>query len=404
MSSQTKIQEGTKQFALNVVTVGVQVSHVADLVQSSSSLLHVRQTNWRDKNRQEPASLTMEVFQHLRCTFCSRSDRLIVNVGVWNLTVRVWASRQLSSELSDDWRVQILHVRVEFSSHPFYVVSLQVYQQAENSVLQRCNRHDLDVSRVHHELQRHPCFLSASTECWTTRSSPGSFTRMRPSAAVVEDSVGSTSVSPSRNVLVSRSSPVTSNFTISFCKEPGLALFWSPLQRGRFICELMGRRAHTCSQQVSGFGFVFGQCVSKHQARRSSSPIRFKHPQMIAMSMAQRLSSIPVGAPGFVTKSSTLLQSMTLTAENRWMCVSLFSRQNGEEGEREEQNSGKHAHDPLQVSQSKALGSPASVDMHPCFTLCDFLKRGAHGAACPASMDGSVAPTMYPPCVRPVPS
>ena len=50
-----------------------------------------------------------------------------------HLTVRVWISRQLSSEVSDGW--QVLHVHVELSSHPFYVVSLQVHQRAQNSVL-----------------------------------------------------------------------------------------------------------------------------------------------------------------------------------------------------------------------------------------------------------------------------
>ena len=48
MFSQTKIRKGTKQFALKAVTVGVRVSHVADLAQSSSSVLHVRQPNSRD--------------------------------------------------------------------------------------------------------------------------------------------------------------------------------------------------------------------------------------------------------------------------------------------------------------------------------------------------------------------
>ena len=56
---------------------------------------------------------------------------------------------------------------------------------------------------------------------------------------------------------------------------------------------------------------------------------------MTALSMAQRLSSIPIGAPQFVTKSSTPLQSMTLTAENRWMCVSLVFQTGGREREEE---------------------------------------------------------------------
>ena len=46
----TKNFKGTQQFARNTMTVGVQVSHVADLVQSSSSLLHVRQPNSRESN------------------------------------------------------------------------------------------------------------------------------------------------------------------------------------------------------------------------------------------------------------------------------------------------------------------------------------------------------------------
>ena len=38
--------------------------------------------------------------------------------------------------------------------------------------------------------------------------------------------------------------------------------------------------------------------------------------------------------------------------------------------------------------------------MHPCFSLCDFPTRGAHGATCPAPTDRSVAPTIYLLCVR----
>ena len=64
------------------------------------------------------------------------------------------------------------------------------------------------------------CSVTLAFSCFKGRLDntvlAGKLTRMRPSAAVVEDSVGSTSVSPFRNVLVSRSSPVTSNFT-SFC-------------------------------------------------------------------------------------------------------------------------------------------------------------------------------------------
>ena len=44
----------------------------------------------------------------------------------------------------------------------------------------------------------------------------------------------------------------------------------------------------------------------------------------------------------------------------------------------------------------KALASLASVDVHPCVSLCDSHTRGAHGATCPAPIDGSVAPMNVP--------
>ena len=52
---------------------------------------------------------------------------------------------------------------MQASSRPFYVVSLQVHRRSQNPVLQRCHCHDLDVARIHHELQRHllPFLVSA---------------------------------------------------------------------------------------------------------------------------------------------------------------------------------------------------------------------------------------------------
>ena len=124
---QTKIQEEEKQFALNAVTVGDQVAHVADLVQSSSSLLHVRQLNSRDSTDRSLLRSRGKFFQHLHCTICHRNCRLTELVGLQHLPARVWASRHLSSEMSDGWRVRILLVHVELSSHPFfYFVSVQV--------------------------------------------------------------------------------------------------------------------------------------------------------------------------------------------------------------------------------------------------------------------------------------
>ena len=142
-----------------------------------------------------PASLTREVFQHLRCTIYHRSYRLIVHVGVWNLTVRLWASRQLSSELSDGWRVQILHVRVEFSSHPFYVVSLSRSTSSRRILSSR----DATAMIWMFPVFTTSCSVTLAFSCLNGMLDntvfAGKFTRMRPSVAVVEDSVGSTSVS-----------------------------------------------------------------------------------------------------------------------------------------------------------------------------------------------------------------
>ena len=74
--------------------------------------------------------------------------------------------------------------------------------------------------------------------------------------------------------------------------------------------------------------------------------IRLRHSRMIAMSMAQRLSSISVGAPGLATKSNTLLQSMTL-----WHRIAVRTSLCFFVTECWEQKSGKKAHDPFQVLQ-----------------------------------------------------
>ena len=117
-------------------------------------------------------------------------------------------------------------------------------------------------------------------------------TRMRPSAAVVEDSVGS---SPSRNVLVSRSSPVTSIFPPAFAKRPGFTLFSRTLQRGMIHRRIDEQtRAHALNKSAAS---ALPLVVSEQQARRSPDP----HPSVL---VAQRLSSIPVGTPGFVKKSN----------------------------------------------------------------------------------------------------
>ena len=108
-------------------------------------------------------------------------------------------------------------------------------------------------------------------------------------------------------------------------------------------------RTHALNKSAASALFLVSASpsIKPVDPKRRVTSIRLNHPRMTAMSLAQRLSSIPVGEPEFVTKSNTLLQSMTLMAENRWMYVSLFSKQNCGE-----QDSGKHAHDPFQVSQS----------------------------------------------------
>ena len=112
-----------------------------------------------------------------------------------------------------------------------------------------------------------PLLSLVSTEGWTTRSWLGSSLACDPlllSLRILR--VPRTCVRPGTfSTGVRRPRPRIS----TFFKGPGLALVSTPLQRGRFVCELTGRRAHTCFQQVSGVGFVSGQCVSKHQARWS---------------------------------------------------------------------------------------------------------------------------------------
>ena len=61
---------------------------------------------------------------------------------------------------------------------------------------------------------------------------------------------------------------------------------------------------------------TFGQRISRHQSchlpTAGPHPRVARHPRMMAQSMAQRVSSTPVGAPGLVTKPNTLMQPMIL--------------------------------------------------------------------------------------------
>ena len=68
-------------------------------------------------------------------------------------------------------------------------------------------------------------------------------------------------------------------------------------------------------------------------------------------------------------------------AENRWMYVSLFSKQNA--GDKTVANM-RMIHSKCPNPEPKALASPSSVDVHPCVSSCDFHTKGAHGATCPA--------------------
>ena len=167
------------------------------------------------QKRQESASFTRKVLQQFRCAICNCGGRLTALVGIWDLTVRVRASRQLSSEVPDGWRARILHVRVQLSSHPFYVVSLQVHQHTQIPVLQRCHRHDLDVARVHHLAAASLLPSPASTEGRTTRPWLGS--------------------------------SLACALVLLFRKGPRFTLLSSPLQSGRLVCKLIPRRAHSLS-------------------------------------------------------------------------------------------------------------------------------------------------------------
>ena len=72
--------------------------------------------------------------------------------------------------------------------------------------------------------------------------------------------------------------------------------------------------------------------------------------------------------------------------------------------ERGEQNSGNHAHDHSTCPELKTVASPFNVDVHLCFSLCDFHASGDDGVIFPAPFYKSFTTIMYPPCVRPVPS
>ena len=119
-------------------------------------------------------------------------------------TVRVWASPHLSSEASDGWRVRILHV----SCGVLLASIFRGLSPGPPACTKLCPP-EMPPSRS----GCLPCSPRAASvtvafSCFHGRLDntvlAGKFTRMRPSAAVVEDSVGSTSVSPSRNVLVRR--------------------------------------------------------------------------------------------------------------------------------------------------------------------------------------------------------
>ena len=244
------------------------------------------------------------------------------------------------------------------------------------------------------------CSVTLAFSCFNGRLDStvlaGKFTRMRPSPGVVEDSVDTVCESfqeSCRQPFVARDL----EFYHQLSQKTGLHALLEPV--ATWMIQLrVGKqtRAHmlSTSQRLRLCLWSVRLQASSPSVPREGSPTSVsKHARMIAMSMAQRLSSIPIGAPGFVTKSNTLLQSMTLMAKNRWMYVSLFFRQNV--GNKTVANM-HMIHSRCPNPKLNALASPAGVDVHPCFSSWDFLTTGAHGATCPAPIAGSAAPIMYP--------
>ena len=170
--------------------------------------------------------------------------------------------------MSDGWWTWVFHVQL--STRQMDVISFQIHRP-QYSVLHRRHRHDMDVACVHHELLRHLCLLLFQERSESTKLA-GKFTRVSPVAVVVVDSAGSTSAVPSRNLCVGFSSRVTSEFTIG-----SRLVRLDPCSKNRTraplepVAMLIRTRAHTCSQQVSSIGSVFGRCVTKHQTRESPS-------------------------------------------------------------------------------------------------------------------------------------
>ena len=79
-------------------------------------------TRFNRQQGQESVSFTWKVLQKIRCAICNCGDRLTVLLGIWDLTVRVGAARQPPSKVPDCRGVRVLHVHVQRSSPPFYVV------------------------------------------------------------------------------------------------------------------------------------------------------------------------------------------------------------------------------------------------------------------------------------------
>ena len=135
------------------------------------------------------------------------------------------------------------------------------------------------------------------------------------------------SVRLSKNNLANcASSPVPSNFTTA--RRVRLGHFSG---RSGFALEPAAEpRAHLgddSKSAVSALFLVDTSSTSFVASHRNVTPIRRNHQRRMAKSMAQRSSSIPLGAPGLVTEP------------------------NAPYGE---QKSGEHAQDPLQVAQPRA--------------------------------------------------
>ena len=189
-----------KNPGLNTARGRHQKLHVADFVQSSSSLLHDCHPNSTDKNAES-------LFRSRRNSSNFVAQPATAVIACCTL-VRVLSR---PSAALDCRRVPVLHVQFQLCTQPCLrdlsksTIVRETLSSRDATIMTWMSPVLTTSCSVTFLLL--PCFKSK----WGNTALAGKLTRTRPCAAVVDDSVGTTSVFPTRSVRVSRSSPVTSS-------------------------------------------------------------------------------------------------------------------------------------------------------------------------------------------------